>query len=98
MIKSHAQQMELRLPRIGTIRKGAPKPEKGPGKDLDYFRLDRTDPAVAAAWHEVFGQQPKTISGILPYSDPAENLSICCLLYTSPSPRDRTRSRLPSSA
>jgi len=76
VIKSHAQQMELRLPRIGTIRKGAPKPEKGPGKDLDYFRLDRTDPAVAAAWHEVFGQQPKTISGILPYSDPAENLSI----------------------
>ena len=23
---------------------------------------------------------------------------ICCLLYTSPSPRDRTRSRMPSSA
>ena len=25
-------------------------------------------------------------------------LSISCLLYTSPSPRDRTRSRMPSSA
>eukprot|EP00657_Telonema_sp_P-1_P008336 TRINITY_DN29294_c0_g1_i1.p1 TRINITY_DN29294_c0_g1~~TRINITY_DN29294_c0_g1_i1.p1 ORF type:complete len:123 (+),score=66.54 TRINITY_DN29294_c0_g1_i1:84-452(+) len=25
-------------------------------------------------------------------------VSICCLLYTSPSPRDRTRSRMPSSA
>ena len=25
-------------------------------------------------------------------------LSYCCLLYTSPSPRDRTRSRMPSSA
>ena len=25
-------------------------------------------------------------------------LSACCLLYTSPSPRDRTRSRMPSSA
>ena len=25
-------------------------------------------------------------------------LSQCCLLYTSPSPRDRTRSRMPSSA
>ena len=24
--------------------------------------------------------------------------AICCLLYTSPSPRDRTRSRMPSSA
>ena len=37
--------------------------------------------------------------------DPAEadsyGLSVlvwCCLLYTSPSPRDRTRSRMPSSA
>ena len=26
------------------------------------------------------------------------NGCICCLLYTSPSPRDRTRSRMPSSA
>ena len=26
------------------------------------------------------------------------NLDWCCLLYTSPSPRDRTRSRMPSSA
>ena len=30
------------------------------------------------------------------YSDGAP--SLCCLLYTSPSPRDRTRSRMPSSA
>ena len=28
----------------------------------------------------------------------SELLSIACLLYTSPSPRDRTRSRMPSSA
>ena len=29
-----------------------------------------------------------------------ENITLCksCLLYTSPSPRDRTRSRMPSSA
>lgn len=76
MIKSHEQQLELRLPRIGTIRKGAPKPERGPGKDLDYFRLDRADPAVVAAWNEVMGKEPKSISGILPYADPAENLNI----------------------
>ena len=30
--------------------------------------------------------------------DERENLLIGCLLYTSPSPRDRTRSRMPSSA
>ena len=28
----------------------------------------------------------------------AEELNYTCLLYTSPSPRDRTRSRMPSSA
>ena len=27
-----------------------------------------------------------------------DNMTIICLLYTSPSPRDRTRSRMPSSA
>ena len=30
--------------------------------------------------------------------DPATNKYKGCLLYTSPSPRDRTRSRMPSSA
>ena len=76
MIKAHEQQMELRLPRIGIIRKGAPKPEKGPGKDLDYFRLDRAAPAVIAAWNEALGAEPRAISGILPYAEPAENLNI----------------------
>ena len=31
-------------------------------------------------------------------NDGIEALSLFCLLYTSPSPRDRTRSRMPSSA
>ena len=30
--------------------------------------------------------------------NPDTDITITCLLYTSPSPRDRTRSRLPSSA
>jgi hypothetical protein len=76
VIKSHEQQLELRLPRIGVIRKGAPKPERGPGRDLDYFRLDRAEQSVVAAWNEALGREPKAISGILPYADPAENLSI----------------------
>ena len=29
---------------------------------------------------------------------PSDSLKYICLLYTSPSPRDRTRSRMPSSA
>ena len=31
-------------------------------------------------------------------SDEIKNIPSSCLLYTSPSPRDRTRSRMPSSA
>ena len=31
-------------------------------------------------------------------NDGATHVGVACLLYTSPSPRDRTRSRMPSSA
>ena len=90
MIKAHDQQLELRLPRIGTIRKGsqmthgARPQDTRPGKDLDYFRLDRADPVVVGAWNEVLGPEPKSISGILPYADPAENLSIWDELWQGP--------------
>ena len=48
----------------------------------------------------------ETIDGVRYYKVPTEEellklvsiTSITCLLYTSPSPRDRTRSRMPSSA
>ena len=36
--------------------------------------------------------------GILSINDDGTDLATACLLYTSPSPRDRTRSRMPSSA
>ena len=42
-------------------------------------------------------QQPKSIR-IESYFDKGQLLTYPCLLYTSPSPRDRTRSRMPSSA
>ena len=53
----------------------------------------------------VFLQCVSDVQGLSFYSDERVceelNLShsaLCCLLYTSPSPRDRTRSRMPSSA
>eukprot|EP00656_Telonema_subtile_P057687 TRINITY_DN9546_c0_g1_i5.p1 TRINITY_DN9546_c0_g1~~TRINITY_DN9546_c0_g1_i5.p1 ORF type:complete len:128 (+),score=15.25 TRINITY_DN9546_c0_g1_i5:167-550(+) len=39
----------------------------------------------------------KTVSEFLQACQ-AQHWSLACLLYTSPSPRDRTRSRMPSSA
>ena len=76
MIAAHMNQLETRLPRIGVIRKGAEKGERGPGRDLDHFRLDRAEQSVADAWRAVLGDEPRSISGILPYADPAECLSI----------------------
>ena len=49
-------------------------------------------PYIANAQNPVIRQQPATY----PYIAAAQNPF--CLLYTSPSPRDRTRSRMPSSA
>ena len=43
----------------------------------------------AASWLPVLALDPQPDETIL---------DVCCLLYTSPSPRDRTRSRMPSSA
>ena len=38
------------------------------------------------------------IIGVIKKVEPDEIYNLGCLLYTSPSPRDRTRSRMPSSA
>ena len=45
-----------------------------------------------------FGVQIRTDGHELIVSGDAEGVTKTCLLYTSPSPRDRTRSRMPSSA
>ena len=45
------------------------------------------------------GAQNVTELDELPYLQREQQwIQSCCLLYTSPSPRDRTRSRMPSSA
>ena len=40
----------------------------------------------------------ETDEGEQSYAEEASQDNVSCLLYTSPSPRDRTRSRMPSSA
>ena len=55
--------------------------------DLDYKSLDFTDAETRKLYRIGRGEQGVLL--VRPYT---------CLLYTSPSPRDRTRSRMPSSA
>ena len=44
------------------------------------------------------GKQVQSLENLLTDTDETVTKSAACLLYTSPSPRDRTRSRMPSSA
>ena len=46
----------------------------------------------------VLPENTKEVSEILKFCNQENIKVIPCLLYTSPSPRDRTRSRMPSSA
>ena len=62
------------------------------GIDGDLYKFDQEE---FIFWHEIPGYSLTFIS------PEGQNLMVgflCCLLYTSPSPRDRTRSRMPSSA
>ena len=64
-----------------------------PLSDDVYFSTDNATTAVVT-WQDVvakFDTEPLTFQAILRSDN-------TCLLYTSPSPRDRTRSRMPSSA
>ena len=55
-------------------------------------------------WHRYYGVHIQYMLNILLKGGadvemvPATDFGICCLLYTSPSPRDRQKSRMPSSA
>ena len=67
-----------------------------PRKQLDVYGTIRTSGLVNAANINVSGAS--TFVGISTFESDLLLTSGTCLLYTSPSPRDRTRSRMPSSA
>ena len=47
---------------------------------------------------EYIQNAPKKVTSIAWYDKQVDEWGIFCLLYTSPSPRDRQKSRMPSSA
>ena len=47
---------------------------------------------------ETIPEKPKDSTKLINLKSTIENLAKFCLLYTSPSPRDRQKSRMPSSA
>ena len=68
---------------------------------MAVFRIERTrDYTVMSNHHLRNGKLSLKAKGLLSMmlSLPEDWNYTTCLLYTSPSPRDRTRSRMPSSA
>lgn len=62
------------MPRWGKLRKGAEKPESGPGKDLDYFRLT-LEPEyefIRPEFERLFGNKPTEFRRVLIAADNAD--------------------------
>ena len=85
------------------------KKQPGPCEDDDFVAWKSTRKVEGFAEEagedviRVYTTRPDTLFGatymvIAPEHPLADKLTLACLLYTSPSPRDRTRSRMPSSA
>ena len=67
-----------------------------PARAAQPLTASKKDLAMLAPWKGPYGGVPAW-SKVNPADFPAA-YAVACLLYTSPSPRDRTRSRMPSSA
>ena len=64
-------------------------------RDFLYREARYLDDRQWDEWLELYAQDA---TFWMPSWDDNDELTEDCLLYTSPSPRDRTRSRMPSSA
>jgi hypothetical protein len=69
------------FPRIGKLRKGGTKSGNRPGKDLDHFRFDSSDPGAVAAFTAAYGDEPREINVRLPYPTLEENFQTAMERY-----------------
>ena len=61
----------LAFPQIGVIRKGAPKGQNAPGRDLQFFRVefDENEAAAAETFKQVYGDKPTQIKVVFPFNE-----------------------------
>lgn len=71
-----------RFTEIGQLRKGDPKGDNRPGKDLEYFRFTTGDQHAAQAFARTYGDKANNILVYLPYPTVDENLFAFRELWT----------------
>lgn len=61
----------LAFPQIGVIRKGAPKLQNAPGRDLTYFRVefDAARPDLAEKFKAAYPPEPRRLNVVFPFND-----------------------------
>ena len=84
-----------RTPRDSHIRLIAEQGRMGWQRTIGYARRSLIE-TVIGHYKRLIG--PKLRARTLPGQQGEVALAVACLLYTSPSPRDRQKSRMPSSA
>jgi hypothetical protein len=72
-IRGLTDDVAPRLPSLGKLRKGAEKPQNGPGKDLSYFRFTGNKPEIEQAFEAAYGTAPGSLTVFLPYATADEN-------------------------
>jgi len=80
-IKRYEQALANEAPRypyIGKLRKGAPKGENRPGRELEWFRFTSEIPGLAEVFAEIYGDQPATFEITLPHGTPRTNWEAWC--------------------
>ena len=78
------------------LRKGSGLLKKTGAEALDYVRADKAVEASLPSFQRAVSYLKKQPIKVGPKE--LNSKDIVCLLYTSPSPRDRQKSRMPSSA
>lgn len=61
-----------KFPRVGELRKGAPKEKNKPGEDLEYFRFTSDEPDIEERFYEFYGEKPRAIPVTMPFSTAEE--------------------------
>lgn len=64
---------EASFPQIGVIHKGDVKGEKGPGRDLTWFRFESQDVAAKQAFRDHYGLEPVALHAFVPYNTTEKN-------------------------